>query len=154
MAVFLGCCIFFNQNITAGIKQAFNNVSTKQTEISFDVKKKVMNVKYDLNAFPKGWDILFLPNDLINGYVVEKIESDKVSFEITFVNRAGSKLIYTVFKNKGFSVPQSGYEMVEFDNKKGYYYESESVKNLVLQERKRNKMYEIQLSAKNIEKKN
>ena len=40
-AIFICFCIFFSQNISAEIKKVFNNISTKQTEVSFDIKKAV-----------------------------------------------------------------------------------------------------------------
>lgn len=120
-AVFLCCCIFFNQNITAGIKKVFNNVSTKQTEISFDVKKKAMYVEYDLNAFPEGWDVLFLPNDMINGYVVEKMEGNESKVKIIFANTKGDELLYTLSK-EDLKLTEDVYETINIKEKVGYYF--------------------------------
>ena len=147
-AVFLCCCIFFNQSITASIKKVFNNVSTKQTEISFDVKKKAMYVEYDLNAFPDGWDVLFLPNDMINGYVVKKIEGDGLKIQIKFANSKGEELLYTLYKEE-LRLPGDFYEFIEIKNVKGYYFEK---LNQLILECEREGLSYVQIETDDLEK--
>ena len=57
-AIFICFCIFFSQNISAEIKKVFNNISTKQTEVSFDIKKEAMYVQYPFDVFPTEWDVI------------------------------------------------------------------------------------------------
>ena len=147
-AVFLCCCIFFNQNITAEIKEIFNNVSTKQTEISFDVKKKAMYVKYDLNAFPEGWDVLFLPNDMINGYVVEKMKGNESEVQIMFANTKGEELLYILSKEK-LKITEGFYETIDIKGTKGYYFED--INKLILECEREGLSY-VQIESNALEK--
>lgn len=80
-----------NDNV-AMIKELL--ISTKQTEASFNIKKESMYVQYDFNVFPTEWDIIYLPNDMIGDYVVDKVEGDNSKIEIVFVNSVGDMVFF------------------------------------------------------------
>ena len=131
-AVFLCCCMFFNQSITAGIKKIYNNISTEQTDVSFNIKKKPMYIEYDLNAFPEEWRVLYIPNHMINGYLVNKIVGDSSMIEITFSNAVGDEVIYTLSKEECVDFSGIDYEEIYIDDTKGYYYSGENENTLIL----------------------
>ena len=147
-AVVWVCVIMFNQNITAEIKEIFNNVSTKQTEISFDVKKKTMYVEYDLNAFPKGWDVLYLPNDMKNGYIVKEVKGNETEIQILFVNAKGDKLLYTLSKEQ-LNLIGDSYEKIDINEIQGYHFENT---NELILESKRNGVSFVKMEPSNMSK--
>lgn len=150
-AIFICFCIFFSQNISAEIKKVFNNISTKQTEASFNIKKESMYVQYDFNVFPTEWDIIYLPNDMIGDYVVDKVEGDNSKIEIVFVNSVGDKLLYKLSKER-VKLSDEAYEVMAIKGMTGYYYERENTSNLVLDYGEEGTV-SIQMEAQALEKK-
>lgn len=128
-AVFLCLCIFFNQHISASMKRVFHTVSTKQTEVSLDIKKETMYVSYDFSAFPPDWELLYLPNELIAGYAVDTVAGSSSKIEILFLNARGEKLLYTLSKEKT-QLPPQAYEEMEINGSTAYYCEKNGTKLL------------------------
>lgn len=151
-AAFLCCCIFFNHNITAGIKEVFNNVLTNQTEISFDVKKSALYVEYNMDEFPEQWNTFYLPSDMINGYKVEKIIGDASEFEIVFINQSGEELRYILSRIDAFELSVDCYEQIKIDAENGYFYESEELKSLITTKVNDGILYKIQIITNSLEK--
>ena len=137
-AIFICFCIFFSQNISAEIKKVFNNISTKQTEASFNIKKESMY-------------IIYLPNDMIGDYVVNKVEGDNSRIEIVFVNSVGDKLLYKLSKER-VKLSDEAYEVMAIKGMTGYYYERENTSNLVLDYGEEGTV-SIQMEAQALEKK-
>ena len=132
-AIFICFCIFFSQNISAEIKKVFNNV------------------QYDFNVFPTEWDIIYLPNDMIGDYVVDKVEGDNSKIEIVFVNSVGDKLLYKLSKER-VKLSDEAYEVMAIKGMTGYYYERENTSNLVLDYGEEGTV-SIQMEAQALEKK-
>ena len=141
----------FQSKYFGGDQKVFNNISTKQTEASFNIKKESMYVQYDFNVFPTEWDIIYLPNDMIGDYVVDKVEGDNSKIEIVFVNSVGDKLLYKLSKER-VKLSDEAYEVMAIKGMTGYYYERENTSNLVLDYGEEGTV-SIQMEAQALEKK-
>lgn len=152
-AVCICCFIMVDQDINAGLRDIFKVIFTEQTQESFEIKKYGMHVKYDVDLFPKGWEYMFLPEEIINGYKVSEIEGDSTEIEIIFINHNNEKLIYTLSKGEDLILSEELFK-IENAKRETYTYRQDGMIYVVCLEEVEGVLYQMSFGSAFLDEKN